>query len=507
MGTLKSTQARTTGGTELVPPRAEHLVLSLRAVGYSFAAAVADIIDNSITAGARNVHIVPNWSGADSSLRIIDDGHGMDGSTLVEAMRLGSRSPSDARAPGDLGRFGLGLKTASFSQCKSLSVLTRKAGGTPVMRRWDLDHVCQVGEWELLSTARSGSEEQLQLPDDGKPGTVVLWEAMDRITRNAAEGDEQAHRNFLHLMETLEHHLAMVFHRFLGKRLRIQVGRNEVVPWDPFMTGHDATQRFPVEQLGLESARIRISGYVLPHVSRLTNREHREGGGHDGWNERQGFYVYRNDRLLVAGDWLGLGFKKEEHVKLARIAIELPNTVDSEWSIDIKKSVARPPALLKRDLKRVAEAIRRQASEVYRHRGKTLATSTSGHDESVWVRHMKEQRVSYRLDRQHFLIKHLRTATTDRAALDALLRLIEETVPVPTILCDGFERPEQQSQPFEGAPTSEIAAMASALFGVFIKDGYSPQQAAERLMALEPFSHYPQLVQARMEKGTTGTAK
>ena len=104
-------------------PEASSMIETFRAIGYSIEAAVADIIDNSISARAKNIWINFEWEGSETWLAVKDDGSGMNNDELVQAMRPDSKNPLDDRSTKDLGRFGLGLKTASFSQCRLLSVI------------------------------------------------------------------------------------------------------------------------------------------------------------------------------------------------------------------------------------------------------------------------------------------------------------------------------------------------------------------------------------------------
>lgn len=146
-----------------------------------------------------------------------------------------------------------------------------------------------------------------------------------------------------------------------------------IKPWNPFLIGELAIQSFSEEQLN--NGKVVIKGYVLPHKSKISDEIFRFAEGTKGWNEHQGFYIYRNERLLLAGDWLGL-FRKEEHYKLVRIQVDIPNSLDGDWQIDIKKSVARPPLIYREQIKNYAVKVRAQGVEVYRHRGKTVKIST-----------------------------------------------------------------------------------------------------------------------------------
>ena len=200
---------------DILPPGAA-LAESLRAYGYSLATAVADIIDNSIAAGASNVWLDFYWDGSHSSISIRDDGEGMSDDALFEAMAPGNRSPLEDRHPDDLGRFGMGLKTASFSQCRRLSVISKTAGGSKSMRCWDLDVIAEHNEWRLLREASENAVEASSNLDELKSGTLVMWENMDRVTGNTQTTNSTAHENFLKRVEEVRDHLAMTFHRYLA---------------------------------------------------------------------------------------------------------------------------------------------------------------------------------------------------------------------------------------------------------------------------------------------------
>ena len=366
---------------DLVAPRADALMESLRATGYSLPDAVSDLIDNSITAGARDIRLHFQWAGADSWVSILDDGCGMSEPALIDAMRIGSRSPREVREPSDLGRYGLGLKTASISQARSLTVATRIAGRTGTsVKRWDLDHLASAGDWQLLNVPIEAVLHGVDPLSQSGHGTLVVWENLDRLVGDAGSDDARAQRQFLESLRAVEEHIAMVFHRFMvrPRPISIRLNGQAIKPWDPFLADDVATQRLPTESLGEPGDGVTVTPFVLPHHTRLSVEKHRAAAGPAGWNAQQGFYVYRNRRLLLAGDWLDLGFQKKEHYKLARLQIDLPNSHDHEWDIDVRKSRARPPLRYKDDLRWIAQAARRRAVSVYRHRGKTIARGESG---------------------------------------------------------------------------------------------------------------------------------
>ncbi|AMV40491.1 ATP-binding protein [Planctomyces sp. SH-PL62] len=479
------------------------MIESLRAFGYDLPTAIADLVDNSISAEARNIWLTFFWNGPESHVAIADDGAGMAEADLVNAMRAGSRSPLAPRTPGDLGRFGLGLKTASFSQCRRLTVASTTDGTQPAVRRWDLDHVQKVRDWQLLREAASGSMPRLAQIGKLRHGTVVLWEQMDRLVTGTETTNKTDHQRFLELVQHVEEHLGMVFHRYLkGKgsiRLFIngQGERERVVPWDPFLEDETATQAGPVETLETSSGSVEVQEFVLPHHDRLTRDAHRAAGGPAGWNAQQGFYVYRNRRLLVPGDWLGLGFTKEEHYKLARIRVDINNAADREWDIDVKKSTARPPAHLRKRLRWIAEGVRKKAVAVYRHRGGAAAPRRTGPVDPVWNAAERAGKIGYVVNREHPLIARCLAESKElRPTLVALLRLLEETVPIRRIWLEETEKPDAHSQPFEKAPDKDISGVIRQVYAALRAAGLSDSEASERLRGMEAFAEHGHLVEA-----------
>lgn len=469
-------------------PIAVNMLESFRAVGYNVEAAVADILDNSISAGAKNIWIDFDWKGADTTFSLKDDGCGMTNNELINAMRPGSKDPNEERDINDLGRFGLGLKTASFSQCRKYTVISKKRLLEPVFWSWDLDYVYNhAKEWKLIGTLPEGNwEEQLK---NLSSGTIVIWQEMDHLLKGLTNEDKKAYDKFLQVMERVKKHVATIFHRYIeGNKLKIFFSGREIVAWNPFLINHAATQSFPEEPLN--NGKIKVRGFVLPHKSKLTPEEFRNAEGVRGWNAQQGFYVYRNERMLVSGEWLGL-FRKEEHFKLARIMIDLPNILDGEWQIDIKKSVARTPFGLKDNLKAYASLVRAQAVEAYRHRGKIIQRNTATqHFQPVWVEKQKDGKRYYEINQEHPFI-----ASMDLKAVKPLIRLLEETLPVPLIVINESENPDSFFRPFEKVVASnELKELLKTVYKSLLNTN-TPEQAKRRLLLIEPFNEYPELIE------------
>ncbi|WP_419802130.1 ATP-binding protein [Mucilaginibacter sp.] len=354
--------------TEVVDPNVGNFIDSIRDIGYSFEVAVADLIDNSLTAGCSEIKIVtvPN---PHLVFSMLDNGSGMSEPKLLEAMRLASKNPKDVRKKNDLGRFGLGLKTASFSQCKKLTVITKKDGQV-YARQWDIDYISQKNKWLLITPENFDHIPLLQDLYALESGTLVCWENIDRSDKHS----------FANVIALLRKHLSLVFHKYLegsetAKAVKIFVNQNILIPFNPFNMNHPATQQLPAEKIRLYDTNIIIQPYILPHHSKLTQQEYDLYATEEGYIKSQGFYLYRENRILIYGTWWGLHKSLDAH-KLVRIKIDIPNSIDAHWGIDIKKSIARPSEEIKRDLKRVIGQATEKGSRPYTGRGRKIEDKT-----------------------------------------------------------------------------------------------------------------------------------
>lgn len=473
---------------------------ALRGLGYSTATALADLIDNSIAAGAKTVHLGFFWAGPASLIHILDDGDGMDADELDRAMRLGEHSPLETRAAHDLGRFGLGLKTASLSQCRRLTVASRKHGQLHCLR-WDLDEIARRSDdgWYLLEGVAEGSAVYLRPLEEQERGTLVLWEALDRII-TPGFGEQ----SFLDLIDRVEQHLAMVFHRYLqgpNPRMRILINECAVTPWNPFLTDHPATWSSPAQRYPCGAGVVEVQGYVLPHRDRLESGDYERAGGPEGWTAQQGFYVYRNQRLLVAGGWLGLGqgrgWTREEVYRLARMRIDIPNSADAEWKIDIRKSTARPPVELRSRLLRLAEDIRQRARRIFAHRVRMTQVDGKEPLAEAWRAEHSSGGVRYRISQDHPAVQNVleEAGPLLLPRIRAMLRVIEETVPVQRIWLDTAEGRDVSRTGFTDEAPSEVVTVLQVLFRNLVqRKGLTPAMAREQLLRTEPFQHYPDLI-------------
>jgi hypothetical protein len=272
------------------------------------------------------------------------------------------------------------------------------------------------------------------------------------------------------------------------------VNGREVKAWDPFLEHHPATKPLPAEPLKLRNTRVVVRAYILPHRSKLSNAEFEAAAGPRGWLAHQGFYIYRQDRLLVAGDWLNFGWAKDEHLKLARIAIEVPNALDHEWQIDVTKSKAIPPPALRDDLRRIAERARAEAKGVFTFRGAKLTPHRAMPRMLLWEPQAKHDKMSYRVNREHPLVRGAVANAGDQSALNALLRMLEETIPLQHISIESAERPDVHPMPFEGASEKQIRDVIVQTYEVLRSAGHSATEAKAKLQTLWPFELFPSLV-------------
>ena len=464
-------------------PDPSALLESLRDIGYSPGAAVADLIDNSISAKALNIDVLYQ-GGEEPSIAICDDGTGMDEKTLIAAMRPGSLDPRLARNASDLGRFGLGLKTASFSQARRLTVVSRK-GGAISAARWDLDRLDQLRQWSLEVLEEREVRELPAINRIGNSGTLVVWQKLDRIS---APDLETGHASLDELMHEVRRHIELVFHRFLkpsgvSKPIRIRINDREVCPANPFGAGLPGRQVLARRTYKIGSSTIEIQPYVLPHPSKLSAAELRSIEHDEALLNGQGFYVYRGRRLLVWGTWFRL-LRRAEVTKLLRIQVDLPNNLDKDWSIDVRKSRAEPPRIIREWLKLAISQIELAGRRVVEYRGRA---SLPSHVTPVWNRVEDRSEIRYSVNRDHPLISGVASRLGSDGAQDYehALRVIEQCLPIVSIYTDAASNPATKDRARVDAGTYQ--GLFDTLLEMLRSSGVSRDDALALISATEPF--------------------
>lgn len=452
---------------KILPPSASTLSASMRDLGYSLETAVADLLDNSISAEATIIQIFCDLTQHSPILAVIDNGKGMNVDELVEAMRYGSSGPAEQRLPSDLGRFGLGLKTASLSQCRCLTVVSAQ-NNVLHSAEWDLNLIDKEDDW-LISILDDEEIEKLPFVEMlGKNGTLILWRDLDRLLEDVTGPKQQEVIN--EKLDALGKHLSLVFHRYLSgeirgrKKLTVFVNGHNLEAFDPFCRSNSATQRLPEEIIRIDGVRVKMQPYILPHHSKLSATEYDYYQSRSDFISNQGAYIYRDGRLMAWGDWFRL-IPKGENTKLARVQIDFPTKLDESWTIDIKKSRANPPLQVRNRLKQVIGKISDRSTTVHRGRGKKLFDEINT---PVWERYADQGQIRYSLNRKHPLVVALETNLEDgaRNSLDILLEAIVASLPVEMIYsdCSTDLKDVQQSQVTEDEVIDKLEALKDVLF-------------------------------------------
>jgi hypothetical protein len=472
---------------EIAKPNPKCTINSYRSFGYNLSTAISDIIDNSISANANDIRLEYKWNGPDSFISICDNGIGMNQSELVLAMTPGSKDPEEERNEKDLGRFGMGLKTASFSQCKRLTCITKKESYATIKRCWDIDYINEENEWQLIDYVSDNSF--LEKIEYQKSGTLVIWEKLDRIVGTAAVNNESVKNAFYQEMINVKHHLSLVFHKFIeSKRIKIYFKNEEIIPYNPFLLNLD-----PKPEMGQPETfgNVEITYFILPHMSEIGKVDYENSGGSLGWFQEQGFYIYRGGRLLVAGDWLGLE-KKRDYSKLARIAVNFTNANDFNWHLDIKKSTATPPIEIRKELSRIAKIAIMKSAKIYNWRGqKTVSENGNINHEPLWTDEKTREGIKkYKINRKHPIIKSLldeNSKLTGKA-----LKLLEENVPIELILSNQNEDPSfHELEKATDKPSDELIDLAMELYKINILQGIPKDLSKQQIMRAVPFSLFP----------------
>lgn len=451
-----------------LPPSAASLTASLRDLGYSLETAIADLIDNSISADATDIQILCDLSRSSPVLVIADNGNGMTEAEVIAAMRHGATDPRRQRGPKDLGRFGLGLKTASFSQCRRLTVVSSK-DGVRAGAEWDLGHVEEHDDWFIAVIDSHEIDEQPFIELLERTGTLIIWRDLDRLFED--EVGQKREEIVNEKLAVVDRHLSLVFHRFLAgevkghKKLTIRINGHPITPFDPFCRKNAATQVLPAETVWVDGIAVSMQPYILPHHSRLSASEYDYYQDRSDFISNQGAYVYRNGRLMAWGGWFRL-VPKGEATKLARVQIDFPNSLDEAWTIDIKKSRARPPHAVRERLRQIINKITARSVTVHRGRGQRLFQESEA---PIWERYADHGGIRFAINAQHPLITSLnaRLSPEEAGMLRVLLDAIAASLPIEMIYSDYSTSPREVSQSSTDMAQSwdRLHSLKQALYG------------------------------------------
>jgi hypothetical protein len=487
------------------------LLESLRSFGYAAETAVADLVDNCITAGATRIEVQFTWKGSatGSTVRVADNGRGMSRQQLAEAMTVPSSDTRETRDPGDLGRFGLGMKTASWSIGRRMTVTSRRRRQTSVLC-WDLDRVAETGRASPFDPTDQDPGlpvEPLRLPDDAASGTRVEITQCDRLLGESGGTAATNKRAFEEIVVNTGRHLEAMFHTFLNppRPVRISVNDLSCIAWDPFLKGNEKTQTLSTESLLCAGEQITVKPYVLPHGAFRSEDDERNFEGSLGQMSHQGFFIYRAGRLIVPGGWFGRGAPGPRgNTVLARIEVNLSQSMDDAWNLNVLKSRARPPANLRNEFGRIGDAVRRRSIQVYNYRGiKAVGgdTGTTAPTTPMWRQEENESagaghaRYRFRINTDHRMVQAaLSDLDSDsKKRVRSMIKTIEATLPVAAITAaDMAEANSVGPQHFDNADLSEAAEL---LYQSLRDADMDHDEAIGTLRQQSPFGDLPSIVE------------
>lgn len=485
-------------------PTADILMFSMRAMGYSFESAIADIMDNSISAFAKNIFLKFPIDPSDCYIAICDDGIGMTKEELFDAMKYGSEQKREGRNADDLGRFGLGLKSASLSQCRKLTVASKKNGEISAYI-WNLDVVLEKQDWIMIecSSYQISAIKQIEWLDNLESGTVVVWENFDYIEKNSGN----VYAELSKYKESTANYISLIFHRFLNKqganKLKIKLNNYEIQGLDPFLENHNKTNirrriEIPIEDSdGIERSVI-VQPYVLPFQKDLSEEDKKLSGGIENYRSKQGFYVYRNERLIVWGTWFGR--HRDELTKYARIRVDIPNTLDDIWGIDIKKQNAKIPAIIKNRLTRAVDEAMDIAVKAQTYRGRVEKVDDK--IDYIWDRVKgRGEQYTYKINRESRIFELIKDKIDDTTwnYIDMVLEEIEQSVPFQQIYIDKSQN--KIDEDLNDEYVAEIKSKAQMLITMSQATGQSDMKSViEMLFSSEPFCKCEALKQELLEE-------
>lgn len=412
-----------------IPP-AKSLITGIRAMGYSFATAVADIIDNCIPVGSTKLYIYTDALNEIPYFCFLDNGTGMDYAELQNALLLGSKRDRPDCIK-ELGRFGLGLKSASLSQCRRLVVATKKNSQINAMT-FDIDIIEETNNWEL-EVLDETEIKKLPYIDDlcaQASGTLVIWTNFDRLK----ESSKDFENTFRIAVDDAYKHVALVFHRFYDQ-LEIYFDGRRIEKRDPFLLDSVGRQQSGrTQEVIVDNSRITVTAYTLPFANTLTQNEKMLLGNPKSIYDDQGFYIYRNKRLIFWGSWMRMEARSELN-KLARILVDIPSTLDSIWSLDVKKSSAKIPDKIKTQIWAVVKESTARSIRTTRFPG----LKEQSVENKIWERTLiRNGAAQYSINRNNPVIKILSETIgkEENFLLNTLLSQLESYLPKHTITCD-----------------------------------------------------------------------
>ena len=431
--------------SEDASPNPEYLIKSIAEQGYSLETSLADLMDNSISANADKVEVLIDTDSEPFKLFLADNGEGMTEKELSENMQFPSNSPDESRHDFDLGRFGLGMKTASFSQTRKFTVLSKKAGDKKYHgRTWDVDYLRENG-WKIIVNSdeevakimylyKRLSKDYLSVFEDFEANTIVIWDGLYKFEDYLKEENRQ-HSLKKEITEITSDYLALVFHRFMERGanpLQIRINNKRVKSFNPFPEEEKDFRQIEPKQSAFRSDVIKIEGFVLPSrsiaeakkgLSKWTTR-------YRGLMDMEGLYVYRADRIILFGGWNGI-VKKAPRLQLARLRVEVGNSVDHFLHLNVAKSQVVVPHELRNAFEDYISDLKVEAEREYYNRGIRKFSGKKSHQNiQLFERSYSNKGSVLEVNNNFPLIKALEESLSkkQKSHLNILLRMINTRV-------------------------------------------------------------------------------
>lgn len=423
---------------EIAAPNPEFLIKSIAEQGYSLETALADLMDNSITANATRIEVLTKIDTEPFILFLSDNGDGMDNVSLKRNMQFPSKSPEEIRDIADLGRFGLGLKTASFSQTRIFTVLSRSKGTEDFFGlTWDVNHLKKSGKWEMIINSKeeinqileqykSISLQHLNSSIEYIPNTIVMWKGLYKFENYVNEKNKQDALKE-EITNTTSEYLSIVFHKFMERqtnRLHIRINNTLVNPFNPFPTENSNLRALEPLQKEFGKDFVKIQGFVLPNTS-IKDDSNTWTPQNKSLMDMEGLYIYRADRLILFGGWNGL-IKKMPRLQLGRLKIDIGNKVDHLFHLNVAKSQINIPHDLKSAFLRAIVELKTEAQKEYFNHGlKTFKQRPSEHSSELFYKTATSKGVLLRINDEFALLKSLKSSLSSKqkAELNFILKM------------------------------------------------------------------------------------
>lgn len=467
------------------------LLESNRNLGYSIEEAVADLIDNSISAGASEIIYEIHWNDGSPSFILKDNGHGMsnENDEFICSFKLGSTNPLDERDPKDLGRFGFGMKTASLSQARVLTVLSKKEGYKTIARALDLNFISEIKQgWKLKKIPEAILNLEMGFLNSKVSGTVIRWDDWDRAPK--LEDD------FVALVSEINAYISVCFHRFIEKGVEILCHDTRLEPCSPIPSGEGAEE---FSKISLSSnSNATQTAYILQHPKKWDEEyevinQFNSFRLFEGFDRQQGIYIYRCGRLLTPkGGWLGL-LKKGNAAKLARVVIDYPNSADANWSLDITKTNASVPFEFKREIKKLIDAAKNASVTKIVRGNRSVNRSLDYRHSHIWKVSNDNlyNAFKYTIDIDHPIFEHfIEEKKIKEKDLTTLFEIISQNLPIVKIIENNDSDPSRHDRMVGRDELSEAGIEEVKKIFQYQCAKMTKPAAFAWLLSFEPYCYY-----------------